>query len=557
MPNSASNYVYERGTKLVRPASIVGGLYLVGQYATARLADMRDSVLERRAARENMRKRFQQNMQDISFTIMTYMPLLSKHILDEMDVEALTAELQSLSRAAKAQRSARVAQQEQTVEPPPPPSPRQQSPKSDSLDSSVEIVRSSDVQSETSSASVVSISPRSEAPQLSGSTADPPPPVPHPDRTSQALEASSSSSLESQRSSSVPSAHLVEPKARSESVVSSSVVSSNGDSIVTDLSVSQQNASTKNRAELWREVKMLTVTRTLTVVYSITLLTIFTNIQLSLLGRYKYIQSVIQLEREEDARSRRQYERSLSSMLFPSLVDPMRSHDIEAMLGQQTGFEESLWREGVDAETERKFLTLSWWILNVGWKDVSERVRKGVEEVFEDVSLKSTISIVELHRLIGDVRRRVEHEITFEGTERKINFLSTLLPPTSSALSHLLTRGGFQPAQGDNHEPAFTALLEEARDLLTSTNCALVLERALDHATSLLFDGLSKNVFVGAAGEDGEVRLRTASVLPGLARWSNLALNGLPNELVDCLTDLHEVASFSAIIYSDYDDHFR
>jgi peroxin-3 len=126
------------------------------------------------------------------------------------------------------------------------------------------------------------------------------------------------------------------------------------------------------------------VTRTLTVLYSITLLTIFTNIKLSLLGRYKYIQSVIQLEREEDARSRRQYELSLSSMLFPSLVDPTRSHDIEAMLGQQTGFEESIWREGVDAETERKFLTLSWWILNVGWKDVSERVRRGVEEVFEE-----------------------------------------------------------------------------------------------------------------------------------------------------------------------------
>jgi peroxin-3 len=166
---------------------------------------------------------------------MTYTPLLSKHILNEMDVEALTAELQSLSRAAKAQRSARVAQQEQSVQPPPP---RQQSPKSDSLESSVEIVRSSDVQSETSSASVVSISPRPEALQLSGSTAEPPPPVLHPGRAAQALEASSSSSLESQRSSSVPSVHLVEPKPRSESVVSSSVVSSNGDSIVVSAQVS-------------------------------------------------------------------------------------------------------------------------------------------------------------------------------------------------------------------------------------------------------------------------------------------------------------------------------
>jgi peroxin-3 len=127
----------------------------------------------------------------------------------------------------------------------------------------------------------------------------------------------------------------------------------------------------------------LAVTRTLTVLYSITLLTIFTNIQLSLLGRYKYIQSVIQLEREEDARLRRQYNHSLSSMLFPALVDPSRPDDIEALLGQQTGLEEGIWREGVDAETERKFLTLSWWILNVGWKDVGERVRRGVEEVFE------------------------------------------------------------------------------------------------------------------------------------------------------------------------------
>jgi peroxin-3 len=120
------------------------------------------------------------------------------------------------------------------------------------------------------------------------------------------------------------------------------------------------------------------VTRTLTVLYSITLLTIFTNIQLSLLGRYKYIQSVIQMERSEEARARRQYESSASATLFSSL------DDIEAFVDQRARWEEdSVWREGVDAETERKYLTLSWWILNVGWKDVGERVRRGVEEVFE------------------------------------------------------------------------------------------------------------------------------------------------------------------------------
>ncbi|KAI9507256.1 Peroxin-3 [Russula earlei] len=547
MPNSL---FYERRARFVRSAGIVGGLYLVGQYATARVADMRASVQEQRLARENMRRRFQQNMEDISFTILTYMPLLSKHILEEMDVEALTAELQSLSRAAKTRQNQnpRAVEQEQTALSQP--AHHRPSSRPESLDSSVELIRLSDARSETSSASFASLSPRLDVPHLAEATVEQQPPPPPPGHPSQASEAPPSSSQ------SAP-APLAELKAPSESVVSSSAVSSNGDSL-TDFSASSQlSASTRNKAELWREVKMLTVTRTLTALYSITLLTIFTNIQLSLLGRYKYIQSVIQLERDEDARFRLQYELSLSSMLFPSLVDMAGSHDIEALLGQQTGLEEGIWREGVNGETERKFLTLSWWILNVGWKDVGERVRRGVEEVFEGVSLKNKIGVIELHRLISDVRRRVEHEITFEGTERRINFLSTLLPPTSSALSHLLTRGGFPPAHNDTYEPEFTALLDETRDLLTSSEFALVLERALDRSTSLLFDGLSRNIFVGEEGEEGEVRLRAASVLPGLARWSSLALNGLPNELVDCLTDLHEVASFSAIIYSDYGDHFR
>ena len=86
------------------------------------------------------------------------------------------------------------------------------------------------------------------------------------------------------------------------------------------------------------------------------------------------------MERSEEERARRKYESSASATLFPFLDD----HDIEAFVGQRARWEEDgVWREGVDAETERKYLTLSWWILNVGWKDVGERVRRGVEEVFE------------------------------------------------------------------------------------------------------------------------------------------------------------------------------
>ena len=61
----------------------------------------------------------------------------------------------------------------------------------------------------------------------------------------------------------------------------------------------------------------------------------------------------------------------------------------------------------------------------------------------------------------------------------------------------------------------------------------LVLERCLDSGTEVLLEGLKKNVFAGEEDESGEVKMRLAGMLPGLARWSALALNGLPNELVD------------------------
>lgn len=51
----------------------------------------------------------------------------------------------------------------------------------------------------------------------------------------------------------------------------------------------------------------------------------------------------------------------------------------------------------------------------------------------------------------------------------------------------------------------------------------------------MLFDGLMENnMFVdstAAAGE--EVRIRLAGLLPGLSRWSSLALRGVPCELAD------------------------
>lgn len=91
-----------------------------------------------------------------------------------------------------------------------------------------------------------------------------------------------------------------------------------------------------------------------------------------------------------------------------------------------------------------------------------------------------------------------------------------------------------------HYDPEFISLLAETQKHLLSGSFERVLEVCLDRATDILFRGLEKNVF-GTAQEDPnllpalgqEPRVRLASMLPGLARWCHLALEGLPNELID------------------------
>jgi peroxin-3 len=103
--------------------------------------------------------------------------------------------------------------------------------------------------------------------------------------------------------------------------------------------------------------------------YSIVLLSLFTHIQLSILGRSKYIQSVFEQEEEERMRDAMNFD---VSALLLGMWDSEDNEDIVQTV------------DPIDEENERKYLTLSWWICNIGWKDVGERVRRGVEEVFDE-----------------------------------------------------------------------------------------------------------------------------------------------------------------------------
>ncbi|KAF8334407.1 Peroxin-3-domain-containing protein [Amanita rubescens] len=659
MLQSMRTYIYERRKGLAKTAAFVGGVYLVQRYVTDRLEELKVKLDQEKLAREALKRRFQTAQEDVSYTVLALLPTLAEQIMEGMDVESLTQELQARSKARTTAGLQQTIRQQHEANP-------DEGHSHSKPNAATQHERDGTQRSLGSSMVHVDLEVRSEA----GSTAS----TSFVDASSRDGESSGINSwMEASTSGRSPrplsgdssSYHIPNEHQLSDSVLTEGSVGNESrlSDSVASMSAASDSAPSRTKVELWNEVKMLTFTRTLTTLYSITLLCLLTTIQLTVLARSKYVNSVLDVEREERLQEQLESELSLPNLLLShstKMVQDLLSVDLSML--EDEAEEGELEGDMITEEVERKFLTLSWWILHVGWKDVGERVRRGVEEVFEGVSLKTKLAAIDLHRLIRDVRRRVEHEVTFEGHGRRINFLSTLLPPTPEMIQHVLTQGGFlsesspdpstsrddqssqthdtttqsfselshdfdaSPATGlsgmfnnsrnphnvapifshnplvnptgaHNHvhhrngidqdadacidcasvshlpphpethphpmlkhvqDPPFVSLVEETRAVITSPDFEYVLEACLDSATSVLFEGLEKSVFVASEDAPGEeVRIRLAGLLPGLAKWSRLALRGLPNELVDSLLVLREVPCLSAIVFSKFEEKVK
>lgn len=157
----------------------------------------------------------------------------------------------------------------------------------------------------------------------------------------------------------------------------------------------------RNKTQLWNEVKitckllsavlwpisgadgfMAAITRSFTLIYTLSLLTIFTRIQLNLLGRRNYLSSVI----------------SMATPPADASTIRLEDHDDDDLT--QT--------LGNDFETNRRYLAFSWWLLHRGWKQLMEEVQSAVTEVFGSCNPREDISRGKLAELTLQVRRKVE-----------------------------------------------------------------------------------------------------------------------------------------------------
>ncbi|MCJ1426871.1 peroxin [Sticta canariensis] len=500
MITATKNWLRRNRTNFAIGFGVLGVGYVTGQYALSKITEAGERMGSDRTAKENLRRRFQQNQEDCTITVLALLPTATENIVEALPVESITHELQQ----KKSDRSRSA----------------------DTLDG---------VPTELSSG---------------------PPSVTDDDGRS----------LASFQSSSYVHASQME-------------TSSSG---IGDLEL--RNPS-KTKAQLWNELKINSITRAFTLLYTLSLLTLLTRIQLNLLGRRNYLSSVV------------------SSASHPS-QDPTISLENR----DDDNVEQSY---GNDFETNRKFLTFSWWLLHRGWRDIKEKAEAAVRDIFGPLNPREDIPLERLSSLILDVRRRVEGATTEERKAKKWlpyllplpdqedsvlheSGISTTPPSTATANQKFVpSPPSFPSSPSSITTPPLRRLLDETSDLIDSPPFSQILTLLLDTTFSRLTDqNLRSQAFklslpslpriqevpsprpsttslptVSAVASNtldneehtgqeynsaNQPKAKLATILAVMSRQVHVIGSGMPNEYVQAMEEVRELDAFAAVVYSSH-----
>ncbi len=97
-----SNYLSSKSNFFIVTGGIVGGAYLVSQYAISKFQQVQEKLVNDKNAKENLRRRFAQNQEDCTFTVLALLPTLGDQLFSKHNVEQLTESLRSQAAPAPA-----------------------------------------------------------------------------------------------------------------------------------------------------------------------------------------------------------------------------------------------------------------------------------------------------------------------------------------------------------------------------------------------------------------------------------------------------------------------
>ena len=270
-------------------------------------------------------------------------------------------------------------------------------------------------------------------------------------------------------------------------------------------------------------------------IYTLALLTLLTRVQLNLLGRRSYLSSVVSLATGSNEQA-----------------------GIKLENRDDDNFDQSY---GNDFETNRRYLTFSWWLLHRGWRDIMLKVQGAVKEVFDKLSVIDSVDLQEFSILTLEVRKKIEGATEEERKDSK--WLEYLLPPKEQE-DFVLKESGMTTSTKLSGSTSLRRLLDETADLIESPPFTHVLTLLLDAGFSTLVDTkLAELAFelppVAPIPNLNAPRLtelndrkpvKLPKVLAPCTKQALVIGDGVSNEYLTAMEQVSDLEAFAVVVYS-------
>jgi len=301
-----------------------------------------------------------------------------------------------------------------------------------------------------------------------------------------------------------------------------------------------QRLEKKTKRELWEELKIMSFTRLIASVYIINLISLFTYLQINLIGRYVYIDSVITLNHNKT-------DNNNNSIKEKSLSDDSA--------------------QGLSTEIQAKYLAFSYYLIHVGWKKLAERVRTETEKEIGPLLLNGKITFEDLIEIFNKIRMNVEETTSLPTKSNRYKDLNKDLNMTHYIINNEKYDSEVLSTVTNNPkvkiDDKLKNLLNETRDILESEDFSAVLSSCLNDSFESLFMIL-KPTFVDTQNMDTDSADTTnaptkeillAQMLPFITKSLYSVFYGVPNPFLEIIKDNMMQQRFSAIIYSSFENN--
>ncbi|XP_047243330.1 peroxisomal biogenesis factor 3 isoform X3 [Girardinichthys multiradiatus] len=277
------------------------------------------------------------------------------------------------------------------------------------------------------------------------------------------------------------------------------------EAIVTQLNSESLTAMLKtkpaNKLEIWEDLKIISFTRTIVAVYSTCLLVVLLRVQLNIIGGYLYLDNSVG--------------KSVTTPLTPPDVQQQYLSSIQHLLGD-------------------------------GLTELITRVKTAVQSSLGGVSLKQSLSLLELEQQLSWIRAEVEVD-----SGRPLS--SYMLADDENALAD-------QACGLTENDVVTIRLLNETRDMLDSPEFSRVLSTCLNRAFSRLLDNLAEffRLPVGDSAPNSApdslsaVSLPLAKIIPIINGQINTICSEIPSHFVQDLLLNDQVKEFAANVYETF-----